>query len=447
MRVVTLSALVCATLTTASLHAQREQRDLNRRGEGVTRLEFWVESVQAHRAGIPDEATRRISGWTPQDLAELIIDLPSLLKLMDDPDGDAFSVWIEEGRNAGLRRVVYSGSELDRLRRLARDAGGRARGERPSPADQARVAAAQNRLLKRGAILHTTVALNPRDNTDAQTNPLTTRWEGSIQFADGRQIGLDNRANHWRFSRTLLDRVTPAPSRDSAVRDWYRASFAALLRDLQLHIDHSEQALRLFPEDPVLLTLGGNLHEALASSRVQAFAKSAVVPRGITLKVSSPRTELARAESLFRRALKIDARAADARVRLGRVLSLQERYADSVSELRQLDASAPQLLQYYGSLFTGEAAEAMNRADDARTAYERAAALYPRAHAPRLALSQLATSTGNATRAAEDLEKVLAAPAPAPEDDPFWTYYMAPERDLNALLATAFRELSAEAAP
>jgi tetratricopeptide (TPR) repeat protein len=302
---------------------------------------------------------------------------------------------------------VYSGSELDRLRRLARGAGGR--DPQGPPGDQARIVAAQNRLLKRGAILHTTIALDRVGQTDTRAaNPYVTNWEGVIQFADGRQVGVDGRANHWRFARTLLDLLTPPASRDSAVRDWYRASCAALLHNSQLHSEHFDQALRLLPDDPMLLMFGGALHETLASSRVQAFVKTAMPPRGVVLRVGTARTELGRAEPLLRRALTIDPRAAEARVRLGRVLSLQERHADALSELRRFDAAAPQLLQYYASLFAGAAAEAMSRADEARLAYERAAALYPRAHAPRLALSQLATSTGDVDRAVQALDNMLS---------------------------------------
>jgi hypothetical protein len=99
--------------------------------------------------------------------------------------------------------------------------------------------------------------------------------------------------------------VMPRPSSDSAVLDWYRASSSALLRDFQMHVDHFDQALRLFPDDPLLLMFAGSLHEGLASTRVQEFIRSVVLPAGVTLKVGSPRTELERAEALLRRSVKI----------------------------------------------------------------------------------------------------------------------------------------------
>lgn len=449
----TSNIVIYLAVLTATLHAQTglnvNTRDLNRRGVGVNRLQIWVDGALAHRGGVPDEATRRIAAWTPEDFEELLIDLPSVLKLMLEPRGDSFSVWIEEGRNAGRRRVVYSGDELERLRRMARAAGGRDSSAPPTPGDEARIIAAQNRLLKRGAAMHTTIGLGRKDDdtTARPVNLRTTRWEGSIQFADGRQVGLDNRANQWRFARRLLDLVTPKPSGDNDVRAWYRAACAALLHDFQLHLDHFERTAQLFPDDALLLMLGGSLREALASARVQVFVKSAVLPGGATLRVGSARAELGRAEPLLRRAVKIDPRDAEARVRLGRVLSLLDRHADALTELRGVASSAPQLLQYYAALFTGDAAAALGRVDEARAAFDRAADLYPFAQAPRFGLSQLATTTGDAERAAAALEEALLEPDPSPEDDPYWTYHTAAGRDANELLAIAYRALTMDASP
>jgi hypothetical protein len=99
---------------------------------------------------------------------------------------DEFSVWIEGGgRNGGRRRVVYSGSELDRLRRMARAIGGRVPQTAPAPREEARFLSAQNRLLKRGATLHTTTALTRPQQTDSVPGGAATRWEGMIRFDDG----------------------------------------------------------------------------------------------------------------------------------------------------------------------------------------------------------------------------------------------------------------------
>jgi tetratricopeptide (TPR) repeat protein len=297
--------------------------------------------------------------------------------------------------------------------------------------------------------MHTTIALNRPEQTETRTaNPFTTRFEGTVRFTDGRQIGIDDRANHWRFARRLLDRVTPRPSRDNAVRDWYRASCAALLGRLHLYADHFDHALRLFPDDPLLLLFAGSFHEALSSASVQAFVRSAVPPKGVVFRVGSTRVELGRAEPFYRRALEIDPGAAEARVRLGRVLSLQERHADALGELRRVNPSASPILQYYRALFAGNTAEVLGQLEDARVAYERAAELFPRAQAPPLALSQLAMRAGDSTRAANAITNVVSATQePESKDDPFWTYYSAAGRDADTLLAQAYQSLFAEPVP
>jgi tetratricopeptide (TPR) repeat protein len=450
-----LSTILSVAATAATLHAQTipnlQPTDLNRRGAGVDRLHVWVESVRLRDAGNTDEAVARVARWTSAELDDLWIELRMLHQLMDDPRRSAFQAWVDSPRGQLSRRVVYTGSELDRLRRLAVSLGGRDLREVSTPDYERLVLAARNRMLKRGALLHTAVALtNPRDVRTGPVAPFSARPDAVILFADGRQVGVDRaaNANQWKFARALLGLVRPAASADSGVRAWYRASSAALLREMHLHSEHFNEALRLFPDDAMLAMLGGSLHEALASPQVQEFIRSATPPKGITLTVGSTRTELGRAETLFKRSLSIDPRSTEARLRLGRVLSLQERHADALNELRRVDPSAPAILQYYGSLFAGDAAEALGRSDDARAAYERAAALYPMAHAPRLALSQLAARAGDIIAASQTLELVLSGtPDPAPDDDPFWTYHVAVGRNADAPLAEAYRALTAEATP
>jgi tetratricopeptide (TPR) repeat protein len=446
-----LCAVVYVAATAATLHAQSipnlQPADLNQRGAAVDRLHVWIESVR-HQTGAGDEAAARIASWPPTDLDDLWIELQSLLRLMEAPRTSDFTVWADGPRGQVVKRVVYTRSEFGRLRQLAIALGGRDPDVPPRPDDHLRVTAAINRVLKRGAALHTTIALERPPDVEANPNPFATWRDAVILFADGRQVGLNRAANHWRVARTLLDRVGPAASADDAVRAWYRASSAALSSNLQLRPEHLASGLRLFPSDAALLTFSGCLHEAFASPRVQAFVRSATLPRGVKLTVGSTRAELGQAESFFRRALGIDPRAVEARLRLGRVLSLLERNRDALNELRQLDGSAPSMLQYYGSLFIGSAAEALGLADEARAAYGHAAILYPLAHAPRFALSQLAASKGDASAAVEALEPALSStPDPDPAADPFWEYHRAAGRDADMLIAEAYRALLAETTP
>ena len=72
--------------------------------------------------------------------------------------------------------------------------------------------------------------------------------------------------------------------------------------------------------------------------------------------------------------------------------------------------------------------------DEARQAYERAGALYPRAQSPRLALSALAARNGGQAEALSAIKSVLEGDDPQRDDDPWWSYYTSQSRDLEGIL-------------
>jgi len=100
-------------------------------------------------------------------------------------------------------------------------------------------------------------------------------------------------------------------------------------------------------------------------------------------------------------------------------------HEQAVAELRRAvqNGAADQLL-YFAHLFLARNHEALGNYDEARAELERAAALFPQAQTPRLALSHIARRTGN--RAAAQRELQLLATMPAGErqrEDPWWNYY------------------------
>ena len=145
------------------------------------------------------------------------------------------------------------------------------------------------------------------------------------------------------------------------------------------------------------------------------------------------------AERFFRRAIERGLHFDEARIRLGRVLGLQGRHADAVDQLRAA-APADPLLSYYAAMFLGAEVEALARPAEARGWYERAAALYPRAQSPRLAISQLAQREADRPGAIRALEQAFQASAAGEDgDDPWWTYHTAQGRDANSRLAALYR--------
>ena len=93
-------------------------------------------------------------------------------------------------------------------------------------------------------------------------------------------------------------------------------------------------------------------------------------------------------------------------------------------------------LVYLAELFLGREEEALERTSEAERHYENAAALYPKAQSPRLALSYLARQSGNLATASRHLEGVSRhAPGTNVDDtDPWWFYYEPHKEDADVLM-------------
>jgi tetratricopeptide (TPR) repeat protein len=274
-----------------------------------------------------------------------------------------------------------------------------------------------------------------------------------MSLADGQGTAFRQVGVHWELARMLLDYVKPrgsdrvAPGRDDMVRDWYRAT-AAWMQDRQDYDTyHLDRAREVLTADPVILFLSGTLAETYAAPHIQSALRSAVAPAGTVFHIDSDRAELRRAEGFFRRALAVDSSLSELHLRFGHVLLLLEREADAAKELRvALDVEGDPLLRYYGELFLGAAEERLGHADAARQAYSNAAALYPNAQSPHLAMSALARRHGDRATALREMQIVFELQqADSPPDDPWWTYYKSQARNADDLLEELWRPFLSEA--
>jgi len=388
-------------------------------------LQEWLAAIERHEPGRDDEAMSVFDSWRPDDFQYLAIDLNTLLALVADPSVRTF-YWRVDGRS---RQVVYSGSDLRLILNLAK------------AAVERRGAGSRNHILKRGAILHTDIAIELLTGSRQKSRQAPFGFqEFTLPMPDGQAQRLAVDVGHWEFSRSLLDRVVPVAARDEFVRRWYTA-IAALHESLgQLSPPHVNRGLRLFPEDAAFLFQAACLHEALAEPRVQEAMQNAAVPNDVRFDVSSRRAELREAESLFRKAIKVQPDHLEARIRLGRVLGLRGEHVEAEALLRTAVADAKEpLLQYYALLFLGAEREALGDRAEARDLYGRAAELYPDAQSPPLALSLLSARDGNHKDALAAMSTVLALPGDA-RMDPWWIYHRAQGRnavdDLAALYAS-----------
>jgi len=163
----------------------------------------------------------------------------------------------------------------------------------------------------------------------------------------------------------------------------------------------------------------------------------------VTLNVDSPADELKEATMRLRRAVSLDPQLVDARIRLGRALTLTGRGGSAIEELRAaVPVTKEPEQKYYAQIFLGAAFESVNNPESAQTAYRAAAALFPQAQVPRLALSQLAALSGDRTGSLATLEPLLSAKDGESQPDPWWTYYPSCGRRAPELLDQARRRLT-----
>jgi tetratricopeptide (TPR) repeat protein len=430
----------------------------------MARLEFWLNAVLQHQPGSADADVFTVGSWGNADLRTLLIDASSLVQLIHDPaeagQGARVLFSFKPQGATGWQPVRYTTDQVVRLKQLACAVGGI--GDEP-PCEWARAATARdpalsrlsalaggaerggdrNSILRRGALLHADIVML---GVAVPAEPMESASPGSqsirVIIADGQQTALTQSGLHWEIGRRLLDQVSPAgfikpaPERDAMVRLWYVATASWMQREGHHENTHLDRARALFPNDADLLFLTGAQHETYAGPPIQTAVRSAVMPTGVQIAVGSERAELRDAERYLRRALDVNPEFVEARLRLGHVLALTDRDAEAARELeRALASSDEPVLAYFGALFLGAVEETRGHVEAAKALNERAAALYPRAQSPRLALSELARRAGSRDEALGEIAHVFALGRDAGnESDPWWTYDTAPGRHADALL-------------
>jgi len=298
---------------------------------------------------------------------------------------------------------------------------------------------AMNATLERGAWLHADIAMLV---SGADGPPIDRRRRGVYLVEDGRGLGVGAGSRHIEFGRALLGAIRPSPAESEAARRWYRAVSAellgrSLLADAEVHLGEARQ---LFKREAWLAFDLGCLHEVWAAPEIQQIVGSwTALPKDYP--IADQETQLKRAERYFKEALDLDPGLLEARLRLGRVIGLGGRHSAAVGELERVaGAGLEPVLAYYAHMFLGREYEAVSRPDLAREQYERAAARYPRAQSPHLALSRLARVRGDAAAALDAVHRILELPSGEHErEDPWWVYHLGRGRDADAILGEARR--------
>lgn len=386
-------------------------------------LQDWIEAVQTHVPGVPDEALAAIADWNRDDL---ILMQPFVRLLVGYSTTDA-------NRRLQSRNRV-SNTDAIAVRSMSTMA---MQGPRFSD------------FVKRAALLHTDAVLIAEYHPELirTLKPrLRSRRDRSLatplviaRGPDGRFGGFELGNLNWDYARDLLDAVTPSPAADETVALWYRAVSAthASAYNFGEAWPHLQRARRLLPDNAGILYGDGAMQETLASTRIQDYVRTTTLPNGGTfLFVESTRKHLEKADELLTRALQKDPNFVEARLRLGRVRGQLGRHPEALTDLRAVLAARPDpVVTFYAHLLVGDTHRALTQYEEARQSYQRALDLFPHAQSARMALSHLARLRSDREGALALLEPTLTKPfLGRDQDDPWWDYHRGDGRLVDDLL-------------
>jgi len=393
----------------------------------VHALQRWLDGAVNHVPGQSDQHVSTLVSLTASEWQTLFEALPVALRVITGGGGMTSST--EETAMVGLARNAV----------------------------QLRGA---NDLVRRAAVLHADAAIlgGRMPLPDAR---LLDAYAKFVESRDGSVDRVVTANGHWPFARGLLDLLSrPRVDDDPFAATWYHATAAYLMRVQQFGevSAHLGRAARLFPLDArVHFDLGAH-SEMLALPRSRLVLDDARTqqtlgstsgqrliadPRllqsaglHVTRPGSVPTREAANAEAelRYRRALELDKAQVEARIRLGRLLTLRGRYDDA---LKELDAAmavkpAPALL-FYANLFAGRAARGAGQSERAGGYFTSALALYPDAQSALLGASQVALVRADLRAALARVERLETAMQTRPYD-PWWDYHLGAGRQHDALL-------------
>lgn len=374
----------------------------------------WLKAVARHSTdstGRLDVLAERVATWPEDDLREVLDDFDALDR--------ALARATKRRRPLRPRGTGADGELLSTRETLVMiDMG----------VDDVGRGGSLSSLARRGVLLHADLAI-ALDRGVLRSQSLGGTQFGGLTVRDGQHTGFRRRWPHWEMARELWARRRSDPADVEVARRWYVAAAAYMyargnLVDLLPHIEETRR--NSFRADAWISFYGGLLHARMASPTLQHAVRRATLPIGRRPDSDGGRTHLKRAREFLLRAADADSSMFEARVRLGHVLLLLDEFGDAVTHLRMaLGHKLDPPIRYYAELFLGGALAGLGSTDQARAAFTRAAALYPHAQSPWLALSRLARVGGDHVSAAALLDRVLEqSPVAQQADDPWHTYYL-----------------------
>lgn len=421
-----VAALACAlAVMTWQDGAAADQSKLT--AAHVIAAQRWLDGVVNHVPGQSDEHVTRLVSMTAGDWRTLFEALPSVLQTL-----------IGDG-------VATSTTEEKAIVTLAKNA------------VQMRGA---NELLRRAAVMHADAAMSGGRMPLPEMRLLDQR--SFVESRDGEVDRVVSANGHWPFARGLLDLLRrPRAADDPFAATWYHAHAAYLMRVQQFGevSSHLDRAAQLFPLDARIQFDLGALSELLGLPRSRLVLDDPQAQHALgstsgqrliadprllqsagllnfTRAGSIPTREAANAEAelRYRRALELDKTIVEARIRLGRLVTLRARYTDALKELDAAIAAKPApVLLFYANLFAGRAARGAGQSERAAVYFTRALELYPDAQSALLGASQVALVRADLAGALARVQRLETAMQSHPYD-PWWDYHLGAGRQHEVLL-------------
>ena len=404
-------------------------------------LRTWLSAVVQHRPGQADAAASLVAQWSAADVERL---LPGLFFHLD-------RVRQTEFKNRDVPKCstcAVSRDERERLLRVSRTRVSRTYQELISNLPQPD---RLNDFVLSAATLHSDAAMmfpknagrvasgTPAPSTNVLGAPRT-----EVNSSDGQYLGSTPLVPHWHLARALLQFVLPEPALDAGARRWYLAAstYLAANSDGAQLVPHSEAMRALFPDNPTVMFDLGWLAEwhSMPRSQVhlrtivevisrQAGSRGVFCARGSCDTAGNPygmkdeRGSLIDAERYFARAVELDDSMTEAYVRLAYVQTRRGRHIDAESTLRKLPPSADPLVNFYAALVQGMTFEALDKFDEAASAYQKALGLFPDAQSANLSMSAVQQARGDTALATTYAQRGIDSPTnEAAAFDPIVSY-------------------------
>jgi len=234
------------------------------------------------------------------------------------------------------------------------------------------------------------------------------------------------------FAEAVLNLIAPNVEGASEFRkSWYRAVPTIYLarRDPEAARPFLERGLRSFPDDARQHLLSGIAYEITAQVHALTCVDQACTTRARRLDLLKW-TGFAAAD--YRKTLQLDAGLFEARLRLGRVMTVSdnEREARSLLDVA-LNNATDMRHRYLAALFLATLDTDAEDFQNARSRYETATRLCPLCQSAYVGLSFVAAVTGNAAAARSAIEQLFERRA-LEEIDP-WVEYQFPQLDTETL--------------